>query len=67
MATANQNRRKCHKGPMRTRDKNKPPQARKNASDQAPISFSIAPDWLKGWHEFSRPITRRIKAKPRVN
>ena len=52
---------------MRTRDKNKPPQARKNVSDQAPISFSIAPDWLKGWHEFSRPITRRIKAKPRVN
>ena len=40
---------------MRTRDKNEPPQARKNASDQAPISFSIAPDWLKGWHEFSRP------------
>ena len=51
---------------MRTRDKNKPPQARKNASDQAPISFSIAPDWLKGWHEFFRPITRRIKTKSQL-
>ena len=31
------------------------PQARENA---------FASDWLRGWGEFSRPITARSKAKP---
>ena len=28
------------------------------------IGFSFASDWLRGWREFSRPITERSKAKP---
>ena len=40
------------------------PQARESASDQAAIGFSFASDWLRGWREFSRPITERSKAKP---
>ena len=40
------------------------PQARENASDQVAIGFSFASDWLRGWCEFSRPITERSKAKP---
>ena len=28
------------------------------------IGFSFASDWLRGWCEFSRPITERSKAKP---
>ena len=33
-------------------------QARENACDQ------VAFDWLRGWREFSRPITERSKARP---
>ena len=37
---------------------------RENASDQVAIGLSFASDWLRGWREFSRPITERSKAKP---
>ena len=37
----------------------KRPQARENAD-----AFSFASDWLRGWREFSRPITERSEAKP---
>ena len=40
------------------------PEARENASDQVATGFSFASDWLRGWREFSRPITGRSKAKP---
>ena len=33
-------------------------------SDQVEIGFSFASYWLRGWREFSRPITERNKAKP---
>ena len=36
------------------------PKARENAGDQV----MIASDWLRGWREFSGPITKRSKAKP---
>ena len=36
----------------------------KRTSDQVAIFFSFASDWLRGWHEFSRPITAHSKAKP---
>ena len=39
-------------------------QARENANEQVVICFSFASDWLRGWREFSRPITERSKAKP---
>ena len=42
----------------------KRPQARENASNQDEIGFSFASDWLRGWREFSWPITERSKAKP---
>ena len=43
----------------------KRPQGRENApSDEVPIGFSFASDWLRGWREFSRPITERSKSKP---
>ena len=35
----------------------KRPEARENASDQVMIGFSFASDWLRGWREFSKPIT----------
>ena len=41
----------------------KRPQARGKASDQVAIGFSFASDWLKGWREFSRPITERSETK----
>ena len=34
-------------------------QARELARDQGAIGFIIAHDWLKGWREFSRPITEK--------
>ena len=34
-------------------------QAREFARDQGTIGFIIAPDWLRGWHEFPR-----LKGKP---
>ena len=57
ITTANQNKDKYHNEPMRSH-------ARENASDQVAIGFSSASDWLRGWREFSRPITERSKAKP---
>ena len=38
--------------------------ARENASDRVVTVFNAASDWLKGWPEFSRPITARGKAEP---
>ena len=38
--------------------------ARENASDQVAIGFTFASDWLRGWREFSRPISERNKANP---
>ena len=39
-------------------------EARENASDQVTIGFSFPSDWLRGWREFSRPITEHSEAKP---
>ena len=47
--------------PRNTRNRS---QAREIASDQVAIGFTFASDWLRGWREFSRPITERSKAKP---
>ena len=38
--------------------------ALENASDRVVTGFDAAFDWLKGWPEFSRPITARGKAEP---
>ena len=38
--------------------------ARENASDRVVTGFNAAFDWLRGWQEFSGPITARGKAKP---
>ena len=40
------------------------PQARENSNVQVANGFSFASDWLRGWREFSRPITERSKVKP---
>ena len=32
--------------------------------DQVTTGFSFASDWLRGWREYSYPITERSKAKP---
>ena len=34
-------------------------QARENANDQVTILLSLAFDWLRGWHDSSRPITEQ--------
>ena len=39
--------------------------AREDASNQVAIGFSFASDWLRKWQEFSEPITKRNKAKPK--
>ena len=41
--------------------------ARENASDRVVTGFNAAFDWLRGWHEFSGPITARGKAKPIID
>ena len=51
---------KYPKEPMRTQSKK---QAQENAGDQVVNGFSFASDWLRAWHEFSGPITERIKSK----
>ena len=56
---ANQNKDKYHKV-----NTCKQSQTRENASDHVAIGFGFASYWLSTWHEFSRPITERIKAKP---
>ena len=40
-------------------------EARENANDQVAIVVSFASDWLRGWCEFSGPITeqRLVKSK----
>ena len=40
-------------------------QARENAYDQVAIGFGFAPDWLRRWREFFKPITERSKPKPK--
>ena len=42
----------------------KPPKARESAGDQVVIGFSFASYWLRGWCNFSGPITKRSKEKP---
>ena len=66
ITTANKNKDKYRNEPMRTPKVNtrNRSQARENAGDQVTIGFSFAFDWLRGWREFSRPITERSKAKP---
>ena len=44
---------------------NKLLKARENADDQVAIVFSFASDWLRGWHEFSGPITEQGWVKPK--
>ena len=43
------------------------PEARENACDQVAIGFSFESDWWREWCEFSGPITKRSKAKPKGN
>ena len=64
ITAANQNEDKCHKEPIRTQSACNQSEARENASDQVTFGFSFASDWLRGWREFSKPITKRSKAKP---
>ena len=50
---------------MRNQSGNNPTdKTQENVGDQDVIGFSFASDWLRGWHEFSGPITERKKAKP---
>ena len=50
---------------MRNQSGNNPTdKTQENVGDQDVIGFSFASDWLRGWHEFSGPITERNKAKP---
>ena len=42
-------------------------EARENACDQVAIGFSFESDWWREWCEFSGPITKRSKAKPKGN
>lgn len=44
---------------------NKPLEARENANNKVAIVLSFASDWLRGWREFSLPITKRSWGKPR--
>ena len=39
--------------------KSKLVKARENANFQVAIGFSFASDWLRGWCEFSGPITEK--------
>ena len=39
--------------------------ARENADDQVAIVFNFASDWLRGWREFSGPITEQGCVKPK--
>ena len=65
ITTANQNKGKFHKEPMRIQSEYvKQPQLRESVSNQVEIGFSFASDWLRGWHKFSKPITERSRAKP---
>ena len=43
------------------------PEARENACDQVAIGFSFESDWWREWCEFSGPITKRSKARPKGN
>lgn len=43
------------------------PKAQENVSDQVVIGFSLALDWLRGWREYSEPITEQSKAKLKQN
>ena len=49
LTTANQNKGRYSKEPMRTQSKH----SRENASEQVAIGFSLASDWLRKWREFS--------------
>ena len=66
ITTTNQNKGKYYKKPMTGLKVNtcKRPRALENVGDQVTIGFNFASDWLRGWREFSRPITERRKAKP---
>ena len=44
---------------------NKLLKARENAGDHVAIVFSFASDWLRGWREFSGPITEQGWVKPK--
>ena len=52
------------KEPMRAQSKNiQTAEARENAGDQFAIGCGFSSDWLKRWHELSRPITEQSKAR----
>ena len=40
-------------------------EARENASDQVAIVSSFASNWLRGWREFSEPITKQNSVHPK--
>ena len=49
---------------MRAQSKNiQTAEARENAGDQFAIGCGFSSDWLKQWHELSRPITEQSKAR----
>ena len=49
---------------MRAQSKNiQTAEARENAGDQFAIGCGFSSDWLKRWHELSRPITEQSKAR----
>lgn len=53
---------------MRIQSKNiELPKARESVGDQVVIGFSFAFDWLRDWHEFSGPITKKKDKKKQGN
>ena len=66
ITTANQKKGKHFKSQWELKVKTiKLAKARENAGEQAAIVFNFASDWLRGWREFSGPITKRSKAEPK--
>ena len=66
ITTANQKKGKHFKSQWELKVKTiKLAEAPENAGEQAAIVFNFASDWLRGWREFSGPITERSKAEPK--
>ena len=64
IVVSNRNKGEYIEGSMRNQSKaGELPKEREKVSVHTALRFSFAPDWLKNWCEFSRPITKRRKVK----
>ena len=65
LANENSKWTKWKKGNCLRCGKTRATKARENASDQVTIVFSFASNWLRGWREFSEPITKQNSVPPK--